>query len=121
MGGGDHHHQSTGIVAALHGHGAGGGCGATVEAALRPLVGGAQGWDYCIYWRLSPDQRYVCKYTCVRVLSYRSFNLELDYSWRIHRRFLDMTVFCCSAEFEDHVAALGDLPSSIPLDSSSNG
>ena len=69
MGGGDHHHhQSIGIAAALHGHGAGGGCGATVEAALRPLVGGVHGWDYCIYWRLSPDQRYARVCACARVL-----------------------------------------------------
>uniref|UniRef100_M8BUP8 Transcription factor MYC/MYB N-terminal domain-containing protein n=1 Tax=Aegilops tauschii TaxID=37682 RepID=M8BUP8_AEGTA len=56
MAGGDYHQQSIiGGRAAVHGHGGGGG--GTVEAALRPLVGGAHGWDYCIYWRLSPDQR----------------------------------------------------------------
>jgi len=46
MEGGDHR-----CMAAAAGDG-----GARVESALRPLVG-ADAWDYCIYWRLSPDQR----------------------------------------------------------------
>ena len=82
MGGGDHHHQSTGIAAALHGHGAGGGCGATVEAALRPLVGGAHGWDYCIYWRLSPDQRYARVCACAHTI------LATRASLMIHGEFM---------------------------------
>lgn len=48
MGGGDHQFTAQFMVA--------GNGGAGVEAALRPLVG-ADAWDYCIYWRLSPDQR----------------------------------------------------------------
>jgi hypothetical protein len=50
MGGGDHPSMAAAAI--------GGGGGSSVEAALRPLVG-ADAWDYCIYWRLSPDQRYV--------------------------------------------------------------
>jgi hypothetical protein len=50
MGGGDHPCMAVA--------GANGGGGSSVEDALRPLVG-ADAWDYCIYWRLSADQRYV--------------------------------------------------------------
>jgi hypothetical protein len=42
----------------------------------------------------------------------------VDDSWQISGRFFDITGLCCSVEFYDHVVALCNLPSSIPLDSS---
>jgi hypothetical protein len=86
MEGGDHH-QCIAVA------GANGG-GTSVEAALRPLVG-ADAWDYCIYWRLSPDQRYVLATIPVTVLIIPATTVTVT-----NCRFLEMAGFCCSSEFE---------------------
>lgn len=86
MGGGDHPSMAAAAI--------GGGGGSSVEAALRPLVG-ADAWDYCIYWRLSPDQRYVLATIPVTVLIIPATTVTVT-----NCRFLEMAGFCCSSEFE---------------------
>nr|CAD1821315.1 unnamed protein product [Ananas comosus var. bracteatus] len=93
------------------------GGGEMITEALRPLVG-SNGWDFCITWKLSPDQRYLVWMSCCcsGVVTQSSSAAEIF-------PLLSTQKFSCRDNVYQHARTgacdtLEELPLSIPLDSS---
>ncbi|KAJ4788360.1 basic helix-loop-helix (bHLH) DNA-binding superfamily protein [Rhynchospora pubera] len=90
---------------------------------LRPLTAGPTGWDYCIHWKLSPDQRFLewvgcCCSGTEALMNNIEALFDVSGSAASTRIEMDCRDLKLHHQRTSSCDALCQLPLSIPLDSS---